>query len=381
MVKEHAQVAYKRQKYLHNDLVDYDKKFCEIYDEEMKSKKAKFKELEYQVFKIKDSTVTIQNKLEELKIKIIRTKEQINSTKSKNLKINEDRRNIRKDHLLTRIQLLKIFKKLKYKTLDDIIILYNTETKSFHSQYSTVNIYFILKFLKINKDIQDMNNIYTELNSKYLSLRQDIKHIIKSNQKEMNKKYDDPENITHLSTINELCENNINLNFEMNEKFNILYNFLSNLKNYSFKIFKFFERFKEQHNHSYDETIKERNRIHFQHISEEDIHSIGNPINWDFKETVKILNFLNKFQMNMNYIFYFTNSNIANNIEFVDPDDRNIPIVIDYNSHEVTSKIEENISKAMYNLENKYKILHRSDRELFMERKPLVVEKKKYIFV
>ncbi len=222
-----------------------------------------------------------------------------------------------------------------------------------------------------------MNNIYTELNSKYLSLRQDIKHIIKSNQKEMNKKYDDPENISHISTINELCENNINLNFEMNEKFNILYNFLSNLKRYSLKICKFFQRFKEQHNHSYDETIKESNRLNFQHITEDDIQNIGNLMNWDFKDTVKILNFLNKFQLNINYIFYLTNSNIANNIDLVVPLDKNNPIVIDFNSSEVTSKIEENISKAMYNLENKYKILHRSDRELFMECKPMVVEKKK----
>jgi len=222
-----------------------------------------------------------------------------------------------------------------------------------------------------------MNNIYTELNSKYLGLRQEIKQIIKSNKKEINKKYDDPENISHISTINELCENNINLNFEMNEKFNILYNFLSNLKRYSLKICKFFQRFKEQHNHSYDETIKESNRLNFQHITEDDIQNIGNLMNWDFKDTVKILNFLNKFQLNINYIFYLTNSNIANNIDLVVPLDKNNPIVIDFNSSEVTSKIEENISKAMYNLENKYKILHRSDRELFMECKPMVVEKKK----
>jgi hypothetical protein len=81
--------------------------------------------------------------------------------------------------------------------------------------------------------------------------------------------------------------------------------------------------------------------------------------------------------LNINYIFYLTNSNIANNIDLVVPLDKNNPIVIDFNSSEVTSKIEENISKAMYNLENKYKILHRSDRELFMECKPMVVEKKK----
>lgn len=140
MVKEHAHVAYKRQKFLYNDLVDYDKKFSEKYDDDIKNRKAKFKELEYQVFKIKNSTVTIQNKLEELKTKIGSTKEQISVIKRKNAKIHEERKTIRKDYLLTKIQLLKIFRKLKYKTLDDIITLYNTETKNFQTQYSSVNI-------------------------------------------------------------------------------------------------------------------------------------------------------------------------------------------------------------------------------------------------
>lgn len=138
LVKEHAQNAFKRQKTLLSDLMDYDKRFGEVYEEGLKNKKSKFKELEYQVFKIKNSTVTIQNKLEELKSKITSVNDEIKDVKRKNIKINDERKTVRREFMQTKVQLLQIFKRLQFKTLDDIIALFNTESKDYQNQFAAV---------------------------------------------------------------------------------------------------------------------------------------------------------------------------------------------------------------------------------------------------
>ena len=89
-----------------------------------------------------------------------------------------------------------------------------------------------------------------------------------------------------------------------------------------------------------------------------------------------IFTFWNKFQFNVKYIF-FSNLSVAGNAILQSTSDKGKPMVFDLSCFEVNSLVEDNISKAMYNLENKYKIMLRSDRELFMDRKLLIVEKKK----
>ena len=131
-------MSYKRQKNLNNDLIDYDNKFNENYDEELKNKKAKFKELEYHVFKIKNTTVTIQKKIEEIRLKTASISENIKLIRKKNLKLNEERKIIRKEYLETKIQLLQIFQKLKFKSLDEIILQFNTESKGYINHFSSV---------------------------------------------------------------------------------------------------------------------------------------------------------------------------------------------------------------------------------------------------
>ena len=123
---------------MNNDLIDYDHKFSEHYNEELKSKKAKFKELEYQVFKIKNTTVIIQNEIEKIKLIIVDLNNKVKVVRKKNIKLNDDRRSIRKVYLQTKIQLLQIFKRLKFKSLDETITHFNSETHNYLNHFSSV---------------------------------------------------------------------------------------------------------------------------------------------------------------------------------------------------------------------------------------------------
>jgi len=53
------------------------------------------------------------------------------------------------------------------------------------------------------------------------------------------------------------------------------------------------------------------------------------------------------------------------------------PIIIPIFHSELNIILDDYITKALFHLENKYKILSRSEREIFKEHKPIIEDNKK----
>ena len=221
-----------------------------------------------------------------------------------------------------------------------------------------------------------MSCIFTDLNDKYMKMKKEISNHVNSSQKEKSDKvFDDPNLLPIIINYKEINESNNYLIKDLLEKEKLLMNFISHLIQNSQRMNKIQENMKAQLNQSSSESARDvvlvMNEIKPQVLSElESLH------NWDVYDAKIIIKFWNKFQSNVNYVFYSNLVQLGNALYQRNLDDQS-PFLYDLNDYGLNSKIEENISKAMYNLENKYKIMLRSDRELFMEHKTYIVEKKK----
>jgi len=136
-----AKRALKMQKGLLNDMKEYEGRCNGVFEEEIEGKKLKFNELEYNVFKIKSSTAEIEKSLADLKDLIYDRVENVKILKKKNLKIKENIIAIKNKYMKTKTKLLKIYKKLKVKSLEEIIKRFKNERIQYQGYNSQVKLY------------------------------------------------------------------------------------------------------------------------------------------------------------------------------------------------------------------------------------------------
>lgn len=221
-----------------------------------------------------------------------------------------------------------------------------------------------------------MNGVYTELSKQYIELKDQLKRVNKNAKRDREKKFDDPVFLEKLKITSEVIENNKTVQEEVNELETVMKNFIYNLQDCSRKINKLIVNFKVQPNHSMSEYTRDHIEKAEEGIPEKLIRSLGSIKDWNKIERETLFKFLNHFNYSLRFVYNLNLISVTHTLETNDVPNFGFTIV-DLKSENVLNKIEENISKAMYNLENKYKILLRSDRELFMDRKTFIVEKKK----
>ena len=142
-----AKRSLKMQKGLFNELRDFDLRCNDMYEEEVETKKYRFNELEYNVFKIKSNTLEIEKTIAHIKDKISEKLESVKNLKKKNIKIKENIYTIRKKYLKTQIKLFNIYRSLKVKSLEDIINKFKDERIQYQGYYSLVRYNFNYSFL------------------------------------------------------------------------------------------------------------------------------------------------------------------------------------------------------------------------------------------
>lgn len=91
--------------------------------------------------------------------------------------------------------------------------------------------------------------------------------------------------------------------------------------------------------------------------------------------------FFNNFQYNIMYLFTSYVMSISHEIYNKRNTPQNLlnikPIIIPIFQSELNIILDDYITKALFHLENKYKILSRSEREIFKDHKPIIEDNKK----
>lgn len=132
------------------------------FESEIEKKKKKFNELEFQVFTIKSDTLQLEKKYNMMKDTILSMMKNIKDQKNKNQSISLMNKKLQHDFLNTKINLLKIHRNFKIKSLGDIINRFNEHRLQYQSLYS--------QFLNLNKVIAGLNIEYTDLKNEHDSL-------------------------------------------------------------------------------------------------------------------------------------------------------------------------------------------------------------------
>lgn len=136
-----AKRALKMQKGLLNDLKEFEGRCNDKYEEEIEMKKYKFNELEYNVFKIKSNTAEIEKSIADTKNFINSRVDEIKAIKIKNIKLKDNCISLRKKYLRTNTKLLKIYRSLKVKSLEDIIKRFKDERIQYQGYNSLVHLF------------------------------------------------------------------------------------------------------------------------------------------------------------------------------------------------------------------------------------------------
>jgi len=104
----------------------------------IEQKKKYFNELEYKVYEIKQRAEEIENQIEYVKKKAIKTEEIIKKIGIENDKLLEDRNYKMKELLSSKIKINSVYKSLKVKNVNDIIKKFNEESIKYENLYNMV---------------------------------------------------------------------------------------------------------------------------------------------------------------------------------------------------------------------------------------------------
>jgi len=137
-IKQTAEMAFNQQKKVLQEIKDSKKISEELYEDNLDLKKIKLKNLEYKVYMIKSHTNEIEKNSEETRLKIFDFKKKIKEIKIKNLKLNQERNEIRRENFQKNIQLLKILRKFKVNSIEEIINNFLDESRCKQTNYSLV---------------------------------------------------------------------------------------------------------------------------------------------------------------------------------------------------------------------------------------------------
>ena len=137
-IKQTAEMAFNKQKKVLQEIKDSKKISEELYEDNLDLKKIKLKNLEYKVYMIKSHTNEIEKNSEETRLKIFDFKKKIKEIKIKNLKLNQERNEIRRENFQKNIQLLKILRKFKVNSIEEIINNFLDESRCKQTNYSLV---------------------------------------------------------------------------------------------------------------------------------------------------------------------------------------------------------------------------------------------------
>jgi hypothetical protein len=166
IIKNNAILSVNKQKTFLSDMNLYNNMNGVRFENEVEKKKKKFNELEFQVFTIKSDTLQLEKKYNMIKDTISSMMKNIKDQKTKNHSISMMNKKLLHDFLYTKINLLKIHRNFKIKSLGDIINKFNEQRLQYQSLYS--------QFLNLNKVIAILNIEYTDLKVQFDSLNSKI---------------------------------------------------------------------------------------------------------------------------------------------------------------------------------------------------------------
>jgi hypothetical protein len=166
IIKNNAILSVNKQKTFLSDMNLYNNMNGVRFENEVEKKKKKFNELEFQVFTIKSDTLQLEKKYNMIKDTISSMMKNIKDQKIKNHSISMMNKKLLHDFLYTKINLLKIHRNFKIKSLGDIINKFNEQRLQYQSLYS--------QFLNLNKVIAILNIEYTDLKAQFDSLNSKI---------------------------------------------------------------------------------------------------------------------------------------------------------------------------------------------------------------
>jgi len=127
-----------------------------------------YHELEEHVQLIKSETLEMEYKLNLIEEDILKREKKISEYRQKNNVLITDRNNIIKEYLKENIKLIKIYQTLNVNTCKDIIDIFNNEKFLYQSNYT--------QFTNLNKEIIDLNIIYTTYERDLVSVDKNIKY-------------------------------------------------------------------------------------------------------------------------------------------------------------------------------------------------------------
>jgi hypothetical protein len=141
LIRKNAEICLTHQQGVLNEIKEFEKIRKDKFKEELAEKKSKFKDLEYKVFKVKAETVEIAKNIERLKVSSNQAISNIKIIRNKNIKLHADNNIMKREYNFRKIILLKLFKQFEVKSLDEVIHLFNEESRWCNSNLSLVYIH------------------------------------------------------------------------------------------------------------------------------------------------------------------------------------------------------------------------------------------------
>lgn len=403
IIKNNATLSVGRQKSFLSDVRTYNNLFILRHDNEISLKKKKFNELEFQVFTIKSSTIDIQKKIGDTKQEILNTNKSIKDIKIKNKKIFDEFTNNIREYLKTKIQLIYVFKSLKVKSLDDIVKKFNDQKFEYQSYYT--------QFININKNIAELNIDYTSLQNELNELNSAIK--IKKDEitreAKAKNEYNSDENIIQIQIDiqkNNQVNNSLQEKITKNDK--LIINAVKYLNTYDKELNEVIKNINMLYNQyegrlstlSTQEYIINRNSFRkssnkLKKIVPVNIEEIAlmNDINnnisrnsliqqiiinynqeWNIHSIKNLIKFLFKFQNKFFYVLSTVALNVG--VEMYQDNKKEFELINIFND-KIMQNMKALIVEAMIRLENKIKILNRTDKEIFRDRKTVTEIRKR----
>jgi hypothetical protein len=364
IIKNNAILSVSKQKTMLHDIRSYDNLSHVKYGLEVDGKKKKFNELEFQVHTIKNDTLEIEKILEKTKIEIVATYNMIKDIKVLNSKMYGEKIIALRDYLKTKILLIQIYQTLGVKDLDEIIKKFNQQRFEYQSLYS--------QFLNINKVVADLNIIYTSLEQQHGLINNEINEKINCALSSKEEYQNDDSVITIMQRIKEVLMTNLSIKeaLTMKEKS------INQVNKYMI---------------TYNKKMKDSIRANVNLITSNignNIELINNPTDNQTWNKNSFKNLIHIFQIFSSKLFHlisltfnfacgelFGYANSGSNtpkIHFTE----DIKIVNVFHPLIVNS-LEDMTVKAMQRLENKIKILSRTEKEIFKDRKNQTETKRK----
>lgn len=91
------------------------------------------------MFKVKSETVEIEKNIEKLKQLASHSIINIKTIRNKNIKLQSENNQMKREYNFRKIILLRMFKQFEVKSLDEVIYLFNEESRWCNSNFNLVN--------------------------------------------------------------------------------------------------------------------------------------------------------------------------------------------------------------------------------------------------